>query len=217
MQLGDGDGILVVFSEEVDPASLVPQMLLVVSEAGRRSPPERALLSPASERDENRSVLLVGEFSEAEDAPGDVLVVGPLFTEGGVSLRGLSREIEPVDAPGRVVLAERIRTEDDTCAGARQVVRTYWTDVLRGVEAADLEGVRVSLGSGAEVKPMAFDDHAEGGDRGHDGEDNVLDLCLRDDDPARELRIEPGVFEDAAGHPSDAVEIAIVAPRLRRP
>lgn len=231
--LGGLDGISIVFSEQIDAASLVPAFFSVVLQDGTLVTPKRALLAPADESDENRTVLLVGEFfhvvtpgaaseREADAAdepavPSDVAVVGRLFSEAGRELEGLAAAIEAFVTPGRMVSAESLAASERACPGAAQVVRTYWVDPLRGVAIEDLGAIAIALEGGRTVAPVGFDDH----DPGHeDGQDNVLDLCLSATEAVRAVRIADGVFLDVAGHASAGGEIAVEAhtsPFVRAP
>lgn len=204
------DGIVVVFSSEVDASSLDPRFFLVIFEDGSRMRPQHALLSPASEADENRTVLLVGDFGDPlHRPPADVMVTGPLYGERGAKFRGLVGNIEAFAASGRPVLAEYRPAAGGDCAAGSEVVRTYWIDGLRGVEATDLPKIQLELDDGRSVAPTGFDDH-QLGDEG--GEDNVLDLCSPSPGPVRSVTFEAGIFVDPADHPSAAARLAVVAP-----
>ena len=97
----------------------------------------------------------------------------------------------------------------DRCEGSAGLVRTYWSDVLRGVEPEDLERIEVTVGD-RQIHPVGFDDHAR--DHGESGQDNVLDLCLDDGGPVVRVSIEGGTFRDAAGHASAAVQLEVANP-----
>jgi hypothetical protein len=208
-ELGGRDGILVVFTEEVDPATLVPSMLLVVSKAGHRMPPDRALLSPAR-LGQTRTVLLVGDFTREGREPSDVIVVGRLYTTGGRSLRGVSQGVEPPETPRRVVIAQRLPGDGTRCGGAKQIVRTYWSAPLEPGAPIDREAVRVWLRDGTALVPSGFDTASldERSGRGS----NVLDVCLDADSAAHRLRMGAGILRDAADRPSLEVEIPIGDP-----
>ncbi len=206
----NGDGIVVVFSTEVDASTLDPRFFLVIFEDGSRARPQRALLAPASESDENRTVLLVGDFGDpAERPPSDVMVTGPLYAERGAKLRGLVANIEAFDVQGRPVLAEHRPAADSQCAAGSEVVRTYWMDGLRGVAASDLPKIQLELDDGRSVAPTGFDDHRLD-DEAH--EDNVLDLCAPGPEAVRSVAFEAGIFVDPADHPNAAARLAVVAP-----
>src|SRR5688572_12561113 len=65
-QIGAQGEILVVFSHEVDPASVDPHGFLLAFDEGGRVFPREAVLSPSNESDENRTVLLLGEFKDEQ-------------------------------------------------------------------------------------------------------------------------------------------------------
>lgn len=209
-ELGGHDGLLVVFDAQVDAAALQPRAFIVTRDDEGPAWPERAILAPASEDDENRTVLLVGELGDAEHQPSHVSVWGSLFAEDGRSLKGLGAAVLPFAAPPQVVAAEVLAPAAGRCEGASQLVRTYWSDELRGVAPEDLAHVRVQAGDAAPASPTRFDDHAL--EHAEAGQDNVLDLCI--DDPAllRHVWIDAGAFLDPAGHPSAAVELRLGEP-----
>jgi hypothetical protein len=215
-RLGGADGVVMVFSREVDPLGVAAGSFSVVLADGRPVTPERAYVGPATEGDENRSVVLVGGFGHpTRNPPNHVMVVGLLHAEDGTVLRGLDREIRPFAEPDRVVRAEPMTVTERRCPGARQVIRTYWTDELRGVTAADLSRIRVELAGGGSATPIAFDDHPV--EDGAARADNVLDLCVNDPRRARMLRIDANTFVDRAGHPSAEVAIAVAPPAATKP
>lgn len=217
---GDGsldgdDGLVLVFSVEVDPAGLEADRFSVVLADGRRVTPDRATLAPANESDENRTVLLSGDFGHPKRNPANhVMIVRLLHAEDGRVLQGLARDVSPLSTPGTIVRAELVDVGERTCEGARQAVRTYWTDVLRGVESDDLGHVHVVLEGGAKASPTRFDDHPV--DLAEAAADNVLDLCLDSDEPARAVHVDAGAFTDLAGRPSREVNIRVTQPSNTR-
>jgi len=201
------DAIVLVFDRDVDAVSLTPTAFLVVEADGTRVMAEEAVLAPASEDDENRSVTLWGDFGDPEkNPPTDVIVIGPVYAEDGTPLVGSVAKLEPWKSGARVVAAETVAPGPARCPGALQVVRTYWSDEIRGVEPADLARVELALGSGPARAPVGFDDYLGDGDA---ADDNVLDLCIDVDAPLVELRIAAATFVDAAGHPSAAVQLPV--------
>jgi hypothetical protein len=213
LELGGKDGVVVVFDTEVDAAALQARAFVVTYLDGEPVTAERAILAPASEDDENRTVLLVGELAAVGAEPSHVVVVEPLWAEDGRSLEGLSAPVVPFAAGPRAVAAEVLASGPGRCEGAARMVRTYWSDELRGVEAEDLARVRVSTGEGegAAANPVRFDDHAI--EHGESGEDNVLDLCLVDAALPRRVWIDAGTFRGPAGHESAAVDVVVTLAR----
>ncbi len=202
--------IAIVFSHEIDAASLYPSGFLVGFPEGTRSFPREAVLSPSNESDENRTVVLSGDnLVDAEGRPPtDVMVVGTIYTENGAKLQGLASPITPLETADGVVLAQRLLPSAGVCTGAAQAVRTFWSDALRGVEREDLARIDITLDDASTVHPIGFDDHVLDD---QDQEDNVLDLCIAQESPAQRVTIAAGVFTDAAGHPTAAVEQPIVS------
>ena len=208
------DELLLVFSTEVDPSTLDADAFVVVLTNGDLSYPSRALLDPADEVDENRSVTLVGDFGDPEkNAPLAVRILGNVYGEDGNPLSDLDADIRGFATPDEMVWLEVVKPAEHRCVGARQVVRTYWSDSLRAVDAEDLGKVKVSFTDGSEVAPLAFDDHADlsgeqsgqaGEQSGEAGEqtadDNVLDLCLGRDAPISNVSVAKAAFADRSGH-----------------
>lgn len=205
--LGAAGELLVVFSHEVDPASLDAHGFLVAFDEGGRVFPTEAVLSPSNEADENRTVLLSGEFvDEQGKPPTDVVVVGPLYAENGDKLQGLGAPIVPAATAGAVVLAQRLQKPEGACSGAAQAVRTYWSVGLRAVERDDLARIDITLDDATTVHPTAFDDHRLDD---QSREDNVLDLCITQPSPAQRITIAAALFTDSGGNKSASVEGAI--------
>lgn len=208
------DGLLVVFSHELAPTSVTPEQFVVRLRFGETIVPDTVTLAPANEADENRSVMLIGSFTgpepiEPEDAtdtthgmntPTSIAVVGPLYSEDGVSLERIGAEVLPPDAPSEVVLAYR-HSSASVCDG-RPAIRTFWSDTLRGVEPDDLTRITLHAESGP-VHPSSFDDHEFGAES---NQDNVLDLCFDEPVVVNRLVVESGVFQDPMGIPSAAVD-----------
>lgn len=217
------DRLLLVFSEEIDPLTLDPRAFGILRADGRRVRPVRAFLAPADEHDENRSVTLLGNFSNfggSEQAPPvAVHVLGTLYAESGANLHGLDADITGPSVPDRPVIVERLAPNPSRCPGAAQVIRTYWSDSLTHVGASDLAGVDLRLADGRVIHPVEFDDQAR---REQDppcaeapsaclgpADDNVLDLCLDHAEAVVHLRFAAGLFRDAEGNPSAAADIPL--------
>ena len=208
-QLGGLDGLLLVFNMELDAAAMHPRAFVVSRADAGPVWPKQAIFAPANEDDENRSIMLVGEFgdSTAEHQPTHVAVSGSLFGEDGTRLSGLGTSVSPFSGPLQVVAVEVLPVGPERCEGAASLVRTYWSDELRGVEPEDLVRVRIQGRQGESVYPLRFDDHATEHDEA--GQDNVLDLCLAEAGAVRRIWVEAGAFHDVAGHASAAIRLEI--------
>lgn len=206
--LGGLDGIAVVFSQDVDPASLRPGVFLVLLADGGRAIAEEAVLAPASEADENRTVWVLGDFGDPRRRPPtDVVVIAPLHTESGASLEGLLSPVLAFEDGGHIVHAQAQRTP---CASGDPRVRTYWTDSLRDVAPEDLQAITIELVSGRTVPPSGFEDHADGGAFvAESRDDNVLDLCVRGQERVIGVRVSADTFTDVPGHRSAATRATV--------
>ena len=204
------DGMPVVLSQTVDAETLQPGDFRIVTESGSERTPLCTTLRPAGDPGELRTVLLIGEFGNADDdPPAKVLVVGDLLSDGEagepVNFRGTETTVTPLDAGPSLVLAEvvpedRWSTESRGTAcpeGARQVVRATWAGGVRlpnGDELGDAERAlyRVAVerpdGSSDEIAPAAL---ADLGDR-----DNNHLLCLDTSAPAVAVSFPGGHLVD---------------------
>ena len=149
------DGMPVVLSHTVDAETLQPEDFRIVTESGSERTPLCTTLRPAGDPGELRTVLLIGEFGNADDDPPvKALVVGDLLSDGvsgePVNFRGTETSVTPLDAGPSLVLAEvvpedRRSTESRGTAcpeGTRQVVRATWAGGVRlpnGDELGDAE------------------------------------------------------------------------------
>ncbi|KIG15919.1 hypothetical protein DB30_05110 [Enhygromyxa salina] len=210
------DRILLVFDEQLDPMTIDPRNFAIMRGDGRRVRPTRAFLAPADEGDEHRSLTLTGNFGGPESPPVAIHVIGELYSEAGVSLSGLDAEITGPTAPDRVVAGEQLEPDPSRCPGARQVIRTYWTDTLADVGDDDLAHIELRLGDGRVLAPTGFDDQAQrASDEPTPGlgraDDNVLDLCVDAEPAVLQVRFAAAIFTDANGLPTAAADLALPA------
>ena len=204
------DGMPVVLSRTVDAETLQPGDFRIVTESGSERTPLCTTLRPAGDPGELRTVLLIGEFGNADDDPPvKVLVVGDLLSDGAagepVNFRGTETSVTPLHAGPSLVLAEvvpedRWSTEGRGSAcpeGTQQVVRATWAGGVRlpnGDEPGDVERAlyRVTVerpdGSSDEIAPAAL---ADLGDR-----DNNHLLCLDTSAPAVSVSFSGGHLVD---------------------
>ena len=207
------DGMPVVLSRTVDPETLQAEDFRVLTVSGAEQTPHCVTLRPAQDPGELRTVLLIGEFGNADNAPpASVKVVGDLLSEDTQSqtgeranFRGLHTTVIPLSAGPSLVLAERIpvanlatETRGTTCPeGIQQVVRVTWAGGVRrpgreepGDEERRLYRVTVERedGSPGEIVPAALADL-------EDGDNNHL-LCLDTPDTAISVSFPAGHLVD---------------------
>ncbi len=196
--------ILLVYEGDVAAETVDASDFLVMYADGTRASVEHVTFGPADEADENRSVWL--SVARRRALPEAVEIIGPLHLEDGRSVYGASALVRDPSLADTAVAAERRSPAPGRCEGASQVVRTYWTDVLRGVDAVDLAGVTITFRGGATAHAMNFDDDAEPLPR---GDDNVLDVCVGGAGKMIQIEFAAGLFRDAEGHESARVRLPL--------
>lgn len=222
------DGMPVVLSHTVDPATLHPEDFRVVRQSGYSSTPMCVTLRPAFDPGETRTVLLIGEFGDAaDDPPVHVQVVDDLMSDGAngeaANFRGAQTDVIALDAGPSLVWAEVVSREiwsrsgrGTSCSSdTQQVVRVTWTGGVKlpdGEEPGDAERglYRVTLqhtdGSSSEVSPTSL---AELGDN-----DNNHFLCLDTMIPATAVTFPAGHLVDPNGDLNPDSDVT-VSPQFR--
>ena len=208
-----GDGMPVVLSHTVNSDSLQAEDFRVVRKSGANDTPMCVTLRPAGDTDENRTVLLIGEFGNADDDPPvKVLIVDDLFsdaTEGPqVNFRDTQVSVIPLDAGPKIILAVVVPKEIWSLSGrgtscptaTKQVVRVTWTGGVRLPNRDELSEAqrtlyKVSLtaadGARSEVSPAALADLGDA--------DNNHFLCLDTTTPATAVAFPAGHLVDPNG------------------
>ena len=207
------DGMPVIFSTEIDHTTMQAGDFRVTTASGATGQMECVTLLPATDGGELRTVLLVGDFGNAEtDPPVSVEIVGHIYSiDGQLDFRGAQVDVTPL-APGpSLVMAEiadpnaqdlgigQRRTDGDDCPseGIVQAVRVVWNGGVtleNGDEPGDAERdlyrvtVRAPDGIEREVTPAALADLG-------DNDNNHL-LCLDTADTPVSVSFPAGVFTD---------------------
>ena len=219
------DGMPVVLSHTISAESLQAEDFQVVTAAGETHTPHCVTLRPAQDPGELRTVLLIGEFGDADDdPPKSVRVVGDLFSAnedgigGKVNFRDLQVQVIPLSAGPSMILAQHIPvaslasdTRGTTCSeDVAQVVRVTWTGGVRlpnREDPGDAERMlyRVTVkredGSFDEVAPAQLADLG-------DGDNNHL-LCLDTADVATAVSFPAGVLVDPNQDLNPTSQIAV--------
>lgn len=192
------DGMPVIFSHPIDADTLEADDFRVTFASGIVSTPICAILQPAIDTGENRTVLLIGEFGTAVvDEPILVEVVGEILTvahiEPVLDFNNTAVDVIPLAAGPEIILAERLpknqwildregsQAQGSGCPsdGTVQVIRVKWTGGITkpdGNEIDDLERMAYKVtieaadGTTSEVIPFAIGNLNDG--------DNNHDLCL---------------------------------------
>lgn len=207
------DGMPVIFSTEVDHTTLQSGDFLVTKKSGAKGSVHCVSFLPATDAGELRTVLLMGEFGNADnDPPARVEIAGHVHSiDGKLDFQGAGVAVTPL-APGpTLILAERFdanvkdqglgkrQTKGSACPakGTLQAVRVVWAGGVKlanGKEPGEAERqlyrvtVRAQDGTLREVRPMALADLG-------DGDNNHL-LCLDTTDRPVSVAFPAGVLID---------------------
>ncbi len=210
---GGEDGMPVVLSHTIKPDSLQAEDFRVVRQSGATNTPMCVTLRPAGDKDENRTVLLIGEFGNADDDPPvKVLIVDDLLSDATdspqVNFRGTQVSVIPLKAGPEIILAAAVPKDIWSLSGrgtscptaTEQVVRVTWTGGVRLPNRDELGEAqrtlyKVSLtaanGSRSEVSPAALADLGDA--------DNNHFLCLDTSTPATAVSFPAGHLVDPNG------------------
>ena len=187
------NGMPVVFSQEVDPATLDNTDFEVTTKNGEKFEVEFVTLKPANEEYELRTALLIGEYGNYPDNPPEsVKIVGDLLSRSGKNYRGQRVNVIPL-LEGPIISYAEYFTFDNNypyvkrgsgCDCPREdtemVVRTVWAGGVRaanGKELGDneLNAFQITMAIGmdtVQINPFKIADLRDG--------DNNIDLCLKE-------------------------------------
>lgn len=210
---GGRDGMPVVFSSEVDADTLQAGDVRVVLASGATATPVCLSFSPALDRGESRTALLIGALGDhADDPPVRVEIVGHVFSlDGALDFRGASVAVTPLAAGPSLVMAEVVpesrwdlgkegeRPAGSGCPESRtvQVVRAVWSGgVTRpgGDEVDDtfaaryVVALRDASGTVVTASPFALGDLDDG--------DNNHELCLDVEGTPERVSFPAGLMTD---------------------
>lgn len=207
------DGMPVIFSTEIDHRTMQAGDFKVTTASGKTGTMHCASLLPATDAGELRTVLLIGEFGNADgDPPSRVEIVGNLNSiDGTLNFKGTQVAVTPL-APGpTLVMAERVsdrevdkglglaRTKGSACPskGVAQQIRVVWAGGVtlpKGGEPGEVERAQYKVtvagtdGTPREISPVALADLGDG--------DNNHILCLDTADKAVSVSFPGGILKD---------------------
>lgn len=211
---GGADGMPVIFSHEVDIATLEPGDFRITTQSGAVYTATCMTLAPADDPGELRTALLAGEYGSADDQPSTVEIIGNVLSlDGTVNFKGASVDVTELEAGPSLVWAEIVpetRWElggeatrspwggGNRCPmGTKQVVRATWNGGITkpgGDPAGDDERQLYTVatmkpdGSQSKITPFALADLK-------DGDNNHL-LCLDTTDTATSVFFPAGYVTD---------------------
>ena len=216
------DGMPVNFIFPIDASSLSGSDFEVVDSLGNIHIPMCALLAPANENGENRTVLLLGEFGTAvTNPPVEVRIVGDLFTIDTISgesacseiinLNGINTTnvIPLADGPS-LFFAQRIDGNLNECNAGFQTIQVAWnggiTPYISGDTESDLFQYYVGYSDSSGVlRPHVPISIADINDN-----DNFHQLCFSTSDDIVKISMMANTVEDPNQDPNLYSEIDVI-------
>ena len=221
------DGMPVIFSTEIDHRTMQAGDFKVSTASGKTGTMHCVSLLPATDAGELRTVLLIGEFGNADsDPPARVEIVGNLNSiDGALNFKGAQVAVTPL-APGpTLVMAERVsdrevdkglglsRTKGSACpaTSVAQQIRVVWAGGVtlpKGDEPGDAERkqykvtVTAADGKPREIIPIALADLGDG--------DNNHVLCLDTADKPLSVSFPGGILKDPNGDLNPPTKVTIL-------
>ena len=215
------DGMPVNFKFPLDAFSLSETDFEVVDSLGNIHIPMCAVLAPANENGENRTVLLLGEFGTAvTNPPVEVRVVGDLFTidtlsgesvcSAIINLNGITTTnvIPLADGPS-LFFAQRIDGNLNECNSGTQTIQVAWdggiTPYISGDTESDLFQYYIGYSDSSGVLiphiPISISDI--------DDNDNFHQLCFSTSDEIVKISMMANTVEDPNHDPNLYSEIDV--------
>ena len=226
------DGMPVIFSHEIDHASMQAGDFLVTTASGRKAVPVCVTLAPADDAGEHRTVLLAGDLGSAEDQPVRVEMVGSILSrDGAANFKGQQVAVTPLEDGPTLILAQELPQEawrmgkaatplpwgggSGAAVGSKTVVRVVWAggvtkpgrkEIGDDVRQAYRVTMRVKSGETVDVTPFAIADLG-------DGDNNHL-LCLDVEGTPLAVEMPADLVVDPRGdwNPETRVELLRAAP-----
>ena len=215
------DGMPVNFMFPIDVSTLSESDFEVVDSLGNIHIPMCAVLAPANENGENRTVLLLGEFGTAvTNPPVEVRVVGDLFTTDTLSgesacsaiinLNGITTTnvIPLADGPS-LFFAQRIDGNLNECNSGIQTIQVAWdggiTPYISGDTESDLFQYYIGYSDSSGVLiphvPISIADINDN--------DNFHQLCFSTSDEIVKISMMANTVEDPNQDPNLYSEIDV--------
>jgi len=215
------DGMPVNFRFPLDSSSLSGTNFEVVDSLGNIHIPMCAVLAPANENGENRTVLLLGEFGTAvTNPPVEVRVVGDLFTidtlsgesvcSAIINLYGISTtNVIPLANGPSLFFAQKIDGNLNECNSGTQTIQVAWdggiTPYISGDNESDLFQYYIGYSDSSGVLiphiPISIADI--------DDNDNFHQLCFSTSDEIVKISMMANTVEDPNHDPNLYSEIDV--------
>lgn len=215
------DGMPVNFKFPIDANSLSASDFEVIDSLGNVHIPMCAVLAPANENGENRTVLLIGEFGNATtNPPAEVRIVDDLFTIGVLpgefacseimNLNGFATTnvVSLAEGPS-LFFAQKIDGNLNECSSGIQTIQVAWnggiTPYISGDTEADLFQYYIGYSDSSGVLiphvPISIADINDN--------DNFHQLCFATSDEIVKISMMANTVEDPNQDPNLYSEIDV--------
>lgn len=220
------DGMPVVFSRQIDLATLQAGDFSVYRSDGSTAAIHCVTPAPAYDKGELRTVLLIGDLGSVEAPPQRVVISGNILSaDRQHNFIGRSVEVTALSEGPSMVYAQQLDEQDweldkastrlpfgggSGCPqGTRQIIRVTWSGGITkpgGAEVDDVERLQYQLwlegDNTTAAVPFALADLGDG--------DNNHKLCLDFDTPVSRVAFPAGFLTDPRDdlNPATSIEVA---------
>lgn len=224
---GGKDGMPVIFSHELDAATVQPGDFKVTTTSGAVGEVTCLTMAPADDSGELRTVLLIGQYGSADDQPASVDIVGNILDrEQTVNFKGASIEVTALEAGPGLVMAESLPESEwklgeagtgipfgggTGCpGGTKHVIRVTWAGGVTKPDGSDADATERDLyvvtllrddGSTYQAQPAALADLRDG--------DNNHKLCLDTTDAVLSVSFPAGYLADPRDDLNPATSVSL--------
>ena len=217
------DGMPLVFSHEIDPATLSPNLFQITTQKGEKLTVPFTSFKPAIEEFELRTILLIGEFGNAPDnEPKEVEIIGDLKTRDGQNLKGQKIEVTPLKDGPFMSYAEYFSLDkyypfrekgagcDCPKTETEKVVRIVWAGDVKATDGNELgekqlTSFTISLiqhSDTIKVHPFHIADI--------DDNDNNIDLCIKEEGIPILVEAKENIAIDPRGDKNPKTKMKII-------
>jgi hypothetical protein len=216
------DAMPVSFKYSIDETTLSESDFEVIDNMGVPHTPLCAVLPPAGEYGEYRTVLLIGQFGTAvTNPPVEVRVVDDLFTidklpeesacSEVINLNGAyTTNVLPLSAGPSMIFAQRIEGPMSECiGGTNQTIQVVWNGGITPFLFLDQEEDLFQYYVGYTDSSGTLIPHVPTSIADINDNDNFHQLCFSTTDPILVMEIVQNVVEDPNGDPNNYSEIEV--------
>jgi len=215
------DGMPVNFQFPLDASSLSETDFEVLDNLGNVHTPICALLAPANENGENRTVLLLGEFGTAvSNPPVEVSVVGDLLTTETfsgesacseiINLNGITTtNVVPLADGPSLFFAQKIEGDLNECISGTQTIQVAWDGGVTPYISSDEESDLFQYYTGYSDSSGVLVPHAPISIADINDNDNFHQLCFPTSEEIVKISMTANTVEDPNQDPNSYSEIYV--------